>query len=145
MPPQPQHPSLSLERATSFFSVGLALFLIALACCSAGARTSSVNHDSSEIIVRGSHWARGITADIHDILIVPPPARYDEWRVRIADDTVVRLVTEGDRVRRPGSDGWRLEAVGRGETTVTFVPFVRSRQQSSEPNEPHFTLRVTVR
>jgi len=65
--------------------------------------------------------------------------------VQIASDAIIRLLTSGDRVRRPGADGWRLEAVDRGHTTVTFIPFVPLGKESSAPNEPHFTLRVTVR
>jgi hypothetical protein len=118
-----------------------------LACRSGDAALAAPsNHaDTREVIVRGPQWAQGVTVSPQDVLIVPPPARYDEWRVQIASDAIVRLLTSGDRVRRPGADGWRLEAVDRGHTTVTFIPFVPLGKESSAPNEPHFTLRVTVR
>jgi hypothetical protein len=102
-------------------------------------------HDVREIVVKGADWANGVTASVHDFVIVTPPAHYDEWRVRVANGDVVRLVTTGDRIRRPGAAGWRFEAVGHGQTNVEFVAIVSSGEKSSVPNEPHFTLRVTVR
>jgi hypothetical protein len=126
---------------------GLAALTVVLGCRSAddAIAAPTPRTSSHEIVVRGSQWAQGVTVSLNDILIVPPPARYDEWRVRIANDAIVRLLTSGDRLRRPGSEGWRLEAVGRGETTVVFVPFVPFGKESSAPNEPQFTLKVAVR
>jgi hypothetical protein len=120
------------------------LAVAALACSSTGLAASPTSRPAShEITVNGRNWAQGVTVSLHDILIVAPPARYDEWRVHPSSDDIVRVVNS-DRARRPGAAGWRLEAVGRGRTTVTFVPFVPSGETSSASNEPRFTLRVTV-
>ena len=125
---------------------GLAVVIAVLACRSANPTAAPSAHTAThDIVVHGAQWAKGVTAALRDTLVVPPPGRYDEWRVRVVNPQIVRLITSGDRVRRPGSAGWRLEAVGRGETTVEFVPFVPLGDKSSAPNEPHFTLRVTVR
>jgi hypothetical protein len=137
---------LSVEfnpRTLPAIVAGLASVIAVLACCAAAAAPTAPTADASgrEIVVRGSAWAQGVIVSRHDILIVPPPAHYDEWRVHIPDDAVVRLLTTGDRVRRPTADGWRLEAVGVGETTVEFVAIV----PPGEPSEPHFTLRVAVK
>jgi hypothetical protein len=126
---------------------GLASIIAVLVCGSANGAIAASDHGATdrEIIVRGPQWAQGVTISLHDTVIVPPPARYDEWRVHVASAKVVRLLTSGSRVRRPAAEGWRLEAVGHGETTVAFTPFVPSGEDSSAPNEPHFTLKVTVR
>jgi hypothetical protein len=121
------------------------LSLAGLSCSSAASAHAARPAAGREIRVSGSKWAQGVTVSLHDMLIVPPPAQYAEWRVHVASAAVVRLLTADDRVRHPRADGWRFEAVGRGETTVTCVPLVPSEKSSSAPNEPHFTLRVTVR
>jgi hypothetical protein len=136
-------------KGTSLAAIvaGLAVVTAVLACRSAEVAIAApaARGDGRQITVRGALWAQGVTVSPHDVLIVPPPARYDEWRVQIGSDAIVRLLTAADRVRRPGADGWRLEAVARGETTVAFVPFVPFGKESSTPNEPRFTLRVMVR
>jgi hypothetical protein len=124
------------------------LAVAALACSpavSARAARPANGAAAHEVLVSGAKWAQGVTVSLHDVLIVPPPAEYDAWRVHVASAAVVRLLTPADRVRHPPAAGWRFEAVGRGETTVTCVPLVPSEKSSSSPNEPHFTLRVTVR
>jgi hypothetical protein len=124
---------------------GLALLCASISSTVPLSAVSTHDTDIREIVVKGADWANGVTASVHDFVIVAPPARYEEWRVRVANGDVVRLVTAGDLIRRPGAAGWRFEAVGHGQTTVEFVAIVTSGEKSSVPNEPHFTLRVTVR
>jgi hypothetical protein len=141
----PLHP-LVQSRKSTFTATGFALTLLVCICSSTigGLAAPTTQPHTHEITISGAKWAQGVTISVHDTLVIPPPASYDQWRVHPANSNIVRLLTKGDRVRRPGSRGWRLEAIGRGTTTVTFVPFVPSGENSSSPNEPKFTLRVTV-
>lgn len=125
--------------------VALTVLLWACGSTTHGLAARTAHPASHLIAVSGSAWAQGVAVSLHDVLLVAPPARYDEWRVHPLGDSVVRCLTAGDRVRRPGAAGWRIEAIGRGTTAVTFVPFVLSGETASAPNEPRFILRVTVR
>jgi hypothetical protein len=128
----------------SSFLVELALVLLAVTATAGRPPAAPTDGAARKIVVSGQQWARGVTVSRHDMLIVQPPAHYEEWRVHAAPADVVRLQTTGDRVRRPGTDGWQFEAATRGTAVITFTPFVPSGENSSVPNEPHFTLRVTV-
>lgn len=123
---------------------GLAVAVLACSSAAAPAPAGPKAAAASDVVVTGPDWAQGVRVSLHDTLAVPPPANYEEWRVHAADDAVVRLLTPEDHVRRPGAEGWRFEAVGRGQTVVTFIPIVPAGDRGDRPNEPHFTLKVTV-
>ena len=137
-------PVQSEKRTLTATLFALPLLVCVLSSTVSGVAAPTPQSRGHEITVTGAKWAQGITISVHDILVIPPPASYDQWRVHAANRNILRLLTKGDRVRRPGTRGWRFEAIGRGATTITFVPFVPSGESSSAPNEPKFTLRVTV-
>lgn len=96
-----------------------------------------------DIVVTAKTWRSGLTVTVGATFRVPPPMEMNAWTL-VYSDEVLRLLTPSDRVKQPGSDGWRFEARTRGEAEITVNGFAGATP-GAQPNAPKFTLKVRVR
>ncbi len=130
-------------------SRGVARVILLVVAAGAGcARTAASPPDAApaagdDVVVTQEHWSNGLRVSVGDTFRVPRPIDHEEWDVGYARE-IVRMLTPADRVRRPGPEGWRFEAVARGSTDVTVVGVVRPGT-GGQPNVPKLVLQVVVR
>lgn len=77
-------------------------------------------------------------------IAVRRPTDASDWQVDYATE-VLKGLTPPARMRTPGPDGWRFEAVAAGETDLVATPIARVNVAQASGQAPPPAFRVTVR
>ena len=113
---------------------------LALAACASPTSPSAEVTPREERIVTMSRFGEAVTLSVGDRFFVPRPAERDAWHVDYSADVLTLLpLTDNDDTKYPGIEGWRFQAVARGETEVVF-----ELRSASGPAPPRFVLAVFV-
>lgn len=115
-----------------------AIALAAFAACTAQSTVATAGQ-SDDIVVRAQ--GQQIALRLHQTIRVVRPADFADWQVDYAAD-VLKALDAAQQVRSPGADGWRFEAIGRGETDIVVTPIVAPAPNGASP--PRFTVTVRV-
>ena len=89
--------------------------------------------------VSARDFGRGVAVRVGDVLVVAPPADYDQWDLAFSSEVLRSLNTENGR-RRPPAGGWTSAVMGAGTTDVSLQPFV-----GQAGTVPRFVVTVTAR
>jgi hypothetical protein len=103
------------------------------------AATRSSTQSSEDVIIRS--FGQVVTVQVRQTLRVARPADFSDWQVDYSSD-VLKALTPPDQMRSPGPDGWRFQAIARGETDLVVTPVATSDVTSAAPARFAVTIRV---
>jgi len=118
----------------------LVLASILLTGCTTTARTTGAGEPERTVRVSPGEFGSTVTANVGDVLVVTPPARFDEWTLDFSTDILRSLDTAAGR-RTPPPRGWTFAVVGAGTTDLACTPYVSG---GGAPNAPRFAVTITA-
>ncbi len=122
-----------LPRSARRFATLVVTFVASCGCVAPTA-------GQADTLVVRPHGQR-VVVHLHQILRVVRPAEFADWQVDYAED-IVKPLDSAQQMRSPDADGWRFEAIGRGETDIVVTPIATSAPHGPAP--PRFSLTVRV-